>query len=95
MTGYTWTILLRQLRKFQLRRHSDDSFRDDMNPWGYHGVCVSIEAPRVSTYCQTNWSKIGSLHGCSVDITICILILSLDPQGGVAGLGVELKDVLT
>ena len=30
---------------------------------------------------QTNWSTIGSLHGCSVDIAICILILSLDPPG--------------
>lgn len=34
-------------------------------------------------------------HGCSVNIAICILILSLDPQGGAAGLSVELKDELT
>jgi hypothetical protein len=44
---------------------------------------------------QTNWSTIGSLHGRSVNIAICILILSLDPRGGAAGLSVELKDVLT
>jgi len=30
---------------------------------------------------QTNWYTIGSLHGRSVNIAICILILSLDPRG--------------